>query len=161
MQIQFTDYDRITDILMYLSNNITLNFNVVLSRKDKTGKRSFFHYETEYPSKYLGVNTGRGIKRNMNFYFTLDNKNDFANGFILRPQDVMLLNMLIEKQVLPWFFDPIKRIFSITKDGERLIIKGEFEPINYTQSEYKYISFVPIIYTYEDGTFKPNKNPKG
>lgn len=154
MQIQFTDYDRITDILMYLSNNITLNFNVVLSRKDKTGKRSFFHYETEYPSKYLGVNTGRGIKRNMNFYFTLDNKNDFANGFILRPQDVMLLNMLIEKQVLPWFFDPIKRIFSITKDGERLIIKGEFEPINYTQSEYKYISFVPIIYTYEDGTFK-------
>ena len=67
MMIQFTDYDRITDILMYLSNTITLNFNVVLSRKDKTGKRSFFHYETEYPSKYLGVNTGRGIKRNMNF----------------------------------------------------------------------------------------------
>ena len=63
MQIQFTDYDRITDILMYLSNNITLNFNVVLSRKDKTGKRSFFHYETEYPSKCLGVNTGRGIKK--------------------------------------------------------------------------------------------------
>lgn len=153
MEIKFTDYDRITDILMYLSNTITLNFNVVLSRKDKFGKRSHFHYETEYQSKYNGVNIGRGIKRNMNFYFTLDNKNDFANGFIIRPQDVMLLNMIIDQQILPWFFGQ-KRIFSITKDGERLIVKGEFEPINYTQSEYKYISFVPIVYNYEDGTFK-------
>lgn len=152
-RIQFTDYDRITDILMYLSNTITLNFNVVLSRKDKFGKRSHFHYETEYQSKYNGVNIGRGIKRNMNFYFTLDNKNDFANGFIIRPQDVMLLNMIIDQQILPWFFGQ-KRIFSITKDGERLIVKGEFEPVNYTQSEYKYISFVPIVYNYEDGTFK-------
>ena len=154
MPIQFTDYDRITDILMYLSNTITLNFNVVLSRKDKAGGRSFFQYETAYSSKFTGVDIGRSIKRNMNFYYTLDNKNDFANGFIIKPQDVMILNMIIENQILPWFFDPEKRIFSITKEGDRLIIKGKFEPVNYTQSEYKYISFVPIIYTYEDGTFK-------
>ena len=154
MSIQFTDYDRITDILMYLSNNITLNFNVVLSRKDKFGKRNFFQYEAEYNSKYSDVSKGRSIKRNMNFYFTLDNKNDFANGLILKPQDVLLLNMIIEQQILPWFFDPQKRIFSITKDGSKLIIKGNFDPVNYTQSEYKYISFVPIVYTYEDGTYK-------
>ena len=154
MSIQFTDYDRVTDILMYLSNNITLNFNVILSRKDRSGKRNFFQYETEYKSKYYDVDIGRSIKRNMNFYFTLDNKNDFANGLIIKPQDVLLLNMIIEQQILPWFFDPQKRIFSITKDGKRLVIKGNFDPVNYTQSEYKYISFVPIVYTYEDGTYK-------
>lgn len=151
--IQFTDYDRITDILMYLSSNITLNFNVTLSRKSKTGDRLSFHHETEYPSKYTGVDKARSIKRNMNFYYTLDNKNDFANGFILRAQDVVILNMVIKEKVLPWFIGP-SRIFGITKDGSRLVIKGEFEPVLYAQSEYKYISFQPIVYSYEDGTFK-------
>ena len=151
--IQFTDYDRITDILIYLSNNITLNFTVALSRKDKTGGRSFFQYETEYDTRYIGSNKGRGIKRNMNFYFTLDNKNDFGNGLILRLQDVYLICKLIENQVLPWYFGT-KRIFAISKDKSKLIIKGEYNPINYIQSEYKYISFSPFVFEYEDGTFK-------
>ena len=154
MKISYTDYDRITDVLLYLSNNITLNFTVSLSRKDKSGRRAYFQYETQFASKYIGTQLGRGIKRNMSFYYTLDNRNDFANGFIMRPSDVYVVTELIKNQVLPWFFDPKKRIFSITKDQSRLAITGQFEPVNYIQSDYKYISFVPIVYSFEDGTFK-------
>lgn len=152
MKIDYTDYDRITDILMYLSNNITLNFTTVLSRKDRSGNRMFFQYETQYASKYIGSQYGRAIKRNMNFYYTLDNKNDFANGFIIKPSDVYIITELIKNQVLPWFFDHQKRIFSIIEN--RLVITGKFEPVNYIQSDYKYISLVPIVYSFEDGTFK-------
>ena len=150
--ISFTDYDRITDNLMYLSNTITLNFHVILSRKSKEGNRVFFQYETCSHSKYRDQDIGRNIKRNMSFYYTIDNKNDFANGLILRPQDVKLLTMLINQQVIPWYFDQRKRLFSIKDD--KLIIKGEYKPVIYSQSDYKYISFSPIIYTYEDQTFK-------
>lgn len=150
-QINYTDYDRITDILMYLSNNITLNFNVVMSKKDKNGARQYYQYEAEYVSKYIGTNKSRSIKRNMNFYFTIDNKNDFANGFILRPQDVMMLDMIISEQILPWFMGK-NRIFGIIDNV--LVIKGNYTPVLYTQSEYKYLSFSPIIYSFEDGSFK-------
>lgn len=151
--MQFVDYDKITDTLLYLSQNITMSFHVVLSRKDKQGKRVFFHYETAYNSKFIGSDTGHSIKRNMNFYFTIDNKNDFANGFILRQQDVMLLVMAIEKMVLPWFFGNGKeRIFSIVDN--KLVITGNFTPLTYTQSEIKFLRFTPFVLSYPDGTYK-------
>lgn len=149
--VQFQDYDRITDCLMFLNNNITLNFTVVLSRKGKDGGKVFFHSESQYASKYMGVDKNRAIRRNMSFYFTLDNRNDFGNGFILRPQDVMMLNMLLEQQVLPWFFGD-KRIFNIVDN--KLVITGQWQEKAYAQSEYKYISFAPIVNQFEDGSFK-------
>ena len=149
--IEFDDYDKITDLLLYLSDNITLSFTVNLSRKGKTGERIFFQYETESKSKYIGSNFNRAIKRSMTFYFSIDNKKNFDQGLILRPQDVYLLVTIIDKRVLQWFFGS-KRIFSIIDN--RLVIKGNYEPINYTQTEYKYISFIPIVYTYDNNIYK-------
>lgn len=149
--VSFSDYDRVTDTLMFLSNNITLNFSVVLSRKNKSDERVFFHYETEYQSKCIGTNNVRGIKRMMTFYFTLDNKNDFGNGLVLRPQDVVILIMIIEKQLFPLFFDK-DRIFKI-KDN-KLVIIGNYSPVVFTQSDYKYLRFTPIILEYENGLYK-------
>lgn len=150
--IQFSDYDRVSDTLLYLSNTITLNFNVILSRKDRNGGRSFFHYETEYGSKYIGVDKGRSIKRFMSFFFTIDNKEDFLNNFVLKPQDIYFLTTIIENKLFPLYFDPTKRIYKVIDN--RLVIKGDFEPVIYAQSEYKYLGFTPIIYTYEDNMYK-------
>lgn len=149
--IQYNDYDRITDILLYLSNNVTLNFNVILSRKSKTGERMFFEYETEYGSKYIGSQNGRAIKRNMSFYFSIEVKNNFSNSFMLKLQDVILLTMIIENQLLPILIGD-RRVFRI-KD-KKLVIIGEFNPVDYTQSEYKFLRFFPIVCSYTDGTYK-------
>jgi hypothetical protein len=54
MSIDFTEYDRITDTLMWLADNITLNFTVGLSKKAKSGERAFYHYETRYGSDKYG-----------------------------------------------------------------------------------------------------------
>lgn len=149
--IQFTDYDRITDTLMYLSGNISLKFTVALSNKTKDGARSFFHYETFYNSRYIGTNDARAIKRNIKFFFTLDNKNDMTNSFVIKPRDVYFILQLIENKIFPLYFGP-KKIFSIVEN--KLYITGKYTPIVYAQSEYRYISFEPIVQTYEDGTFK-------
>lgn len=147
----FTDYNRITDILMYFTEVLTLNFTVSLSRKNKYGERQFFQYETEYGSDTSTGGNLRSIKRNMNFYFTIDNREVFASGMMLRPQDVEILLMLIEKKILPWFFGgPNEYAFQI-KDNKLLL--REFEEVYYTQSDSKYLKFEPIVYSFEDGTF--------
>ena len=105
--IDFTEYDRITDTLMYLNDDVTLNFTVALSRKSKNGDRLFYHYESIYGSDKYGGSL-RSIKRSMSFYFVLDVKSNFNHGFILRPQDVEILNRLITSKVLPYLsFEPI------------------------------------------------------
>ena len=147
----FEQYDRITDTLLYLSDSITLNFTVSLSRKDRTGGRAFFHYETQYQSKYIGSDNAKAIKRYMNFFYTIDDKNDFGNSFILRPQDIAVLIMLFDNQLLPMYFGT-KRIFKVIDD--QLAIIGEYTPVVYTQSEYKYLMFEPIVIKYENGSYK-------
>lgn len=151
MAIDFTDYNRITDILMYFSETVTLNFTVSLSSKTKTGERRFFQYETEYNSGNQFNDKLRSIKRNMNFYFTIDDREVFTAGMLLRPQDVELILMLIDQQVLPWFFGDKKHLAFQIIDGK--LVLREFHDVIYTQSDSKYIKFEPIVYSFEDGTF--------
>lgn len=149
--VQYQDYDKIVDILMYLSKDITFNFNVILSKKSASNDRMFFHYETEYKSKYFGVDKGRTIKRNMTYFFTLDDKTNYLNSFIMRPQDVVLILMGMDQKVLPWFSGK-NRIYKLIEN--QLVITGEYSSFDYIENENKYISIHPIVITYEDGTFK-------
>ena len=151
-KISFEDYDRITDTVMYLSDGVVLSFVTVLSRKAKDGSRSFFHFETLYGSKYIGQSNSRAIKRQMNYYFCIENKKDFGSGFIMRPQDVYIILNLIENNLFPYYFDKEKRIYEIKE--KKLFITGEFTPVFYPQSEYRSIRFDPTIVQYPDNTYK-------
>lgn len=152
--IDFTDYARITDILLWLDDIHTFNFTVALSKKNKLGNRQFFAFETEYPD---GRDQLRSIKRTMNFYFTIDNREIFTAGMILRPQDVEYLNRIIADQILPWFFDPKKNVFKII--NQQLTLK-EYTPVVYTQSDSKYIVFEPCVITYDNGQYGQGINLK-
>lgn len=145
--ISFEDYDRITDTLMYLSDDLTLNFSVALSRKTITGERRFFQWEIMTGSDKYGSNK-RSIKRYMNFYFIINSKSDFNSGVVLRPQDVEILIMVIEQKILPWYFGD-KKTNAFQMIGEDIALK-KFEPVVYTQSEAKYLVFEPIIFSYNE-----------
>ena len=144
--IDYTEYDRITDTLMYLSDDITLNFTLALSRKGKNGERMFYHYESIYGSDKFG-SPQRSIKRNMNFYFVIDIRSDFNAGFVIRLQDREMLVRLIESKVLPWYFgNETQQAFQII--GDKLILT-DFKPVIYTQAglyETKFLSFEPVVY---------------
>ena len=149
MSIEFEDYNRIVDTLIYFSDTITLDFIVNLSKKTRMGGRQFFHFEAEYGAD--GGGTLRSIKRNMNFYFCINNREVFANGIILRPQDIEILKMVIDNKVLPWFFGtPQQYAFQVVDN--RLALK-EYTEVFYSQSESKYIKFEPMVYEYQDNTF--------
>lgn len=142
-EIEFSEYDRITDTIMWLGDNITLNFTVGLSRKSRNGDRMFFEYETQYGSDKYG-SPMRSIKRQMSFAFTIDIRDNFLAGMMLRPQDVELLCRIIDIKVLPWYFgNSREQGFKIIED--KLILK-EFEPATLVQDS-RWISFQPEVAT--------------
>jgi len=151
-QLTFLDYDKISDTLMYFSEYITLQFCVSLSRKQsKTNKVLRFH--SEY--KYRNNDDGRdcySIKRNFNAYFILNDSRDYNNSFVIRTQDIVLLQMVMQNNIIPWFIGN-KRIFGLD-DKHNIIIKGKYSPVDFPISDYKYISFLPIVCVYEDGATK-------
>lgn len=151
--MNFVDYDRISDLLMFFDNNIVLEFVVTLSSKDKNGNRLFFHSECDYNSnKYIGIDKGHSIKRRMTFYYVVSDKRAFDRSFIIRPEDAMMLSMTIKSQILPWYFDPKRNIFSVIE--EQLRITGKYQDIIFAKTEYSYLRFQPCVYRFEDNTFK-------
>lgn len=152
--LSYEDYDKITDILMFLSTDITLKFSVMLSRNmSKNDKsRKHIHSECTYTSKYIGTDQSISIIRQMlSYYFLIDIKNDFMGSIVLRPGDIEILKMLINQKILPWFFGN-NTAFQIT-DG-KLHLANYGKPVMFTQNDYKYIGFTPIVITYDDGQSK-------
>lgn len=146
--IDFTDYDSITDTLMFLNNEYTLQFVLQLSYKDKSGNRRFFHREATYGSRYPGVMLAHNIKREMKYFFKIQNIKDFIGYNLLFPNDVIMLLYVLEGEVLPWFFGK-KSIFKIVKEKDKpdKLTRGEYKPAIYIQSERAYLRFDPIVYT--------------
>ncbi len=147
--IMFLDYDKISDTLLYLSRNIVLKFNVILSTKDKFNHRKSFHRESVYESKYDNVKDAYNIRRDMNFYWTLEDIEDFGNGIMITIKDVFFFKMFMEKKILSWYIG--ESIYGISPDDGKLIITGKFQPERFIMNDYKYIEFIPIVLIYDDG----------
>lgn len=142
-----------SDTLMFFNKTTTLEFVVMLSSSDANKNRIFFHSEYDYDSnKYYGVDKCHSIKRRMTFYFTLRDRHVVGRSFIIKPEEAMMLTMLIEGQILPLYFDPKRKIFSIVEG--QLKITGKFQDIVFAKNEYSYLKFIPCVYTFEDNTFK-------
>ncbi len=148
--IVYLDYDRISDILIYFSKEITLKFNVSLANKDKDGRRRFFHREAIYQSKYSNVGEVISIKRELNFYFSIDDSRNFQNGVMIGVQDVFLFKILADKNIIPWYIGN-RSIFSTSPDDGSIILTGKYKPQQFVLSDYKYLEFLPIVIRYEDG----------
>ena len=68
LEESINQYDKIQDIILFFSKDITLRFNVSLSYKDRNGNKRFFYNEYQYDSRYLNISSVIGIKRNIRAY---------------------------------------------------------------------------------------------
>lgn len=149
--IHFYDYDKISDTLMYFSNDVTLKFNVVLAKKTSGGSRKFFSREVVYNNKnYNGNDLVGSVKRDLNFYYSIEIYQDFKSSVVLRPNDVALLQMVLNRSILPWYVGN-KRIFGLSPEN-KMSIRGKWSEIKFNLSDYKYMSFLPIVFGYGDET---------
>jgi hypothetical protein len=150
----FIDYDKISDVILRFDMNYFMKLNVRLSKKDKDGNRIPFHSEYKTYSKVKGYDLYT-IRREYNVFYSIESSNkEIQNNYVnLYPNDVYILNMLINNNILPWFFGDT-RIFG--KDGSDLLfIKyKDYEKVYLPLTGGQFLSFLPTIINYMDDTSK-------
>lgn len=144
--IEFDDYDKISDDMMYLGNNISLRFNVLLSRKasmtDNT--RRFFHSEFRHKSKFMDADSAISIKRSFSYYISIDVGGErWDSSIMIRIQDILILRDLL-KQVTKWLMDG--KTFEVI-DGNLICHKRKSIKLD-NMPDGKYILFDPIVLEY-------------
>jgi hypothetical protein len=148
--ISFIDYDKISDDLYHLGNNVLLRFNVQLAKKGEDGKRYHFHKEYAYNSRYLDRNTNlMSIKRSFDYHMSIEKVyGDNRESIMIRVQDIMNLQMKVNDAV-KWFMG--NGTFAYKKD--KLILLGNPEAILITGFPAgKWIKIEPIIINF-DGNY--------
>lgn len=149
-EMSFQDFDKITDTLLYLSNDVTLTICLQLNRKSSKDNNQISNFHSEY--HYSGGLKGYSIKRTVQPYFAINDLKDFKNGVILKANDVWLLKMLIDNKIMPWFVGNTRVFFF--DDNKQLQIKGKWDIQEFRLSDYSFLAFAPIVIRYEDGTDK-------
>ena len=91
--IEYQDYDKISDDMFYLGNNINMRFNVILSKRASAtdNSRRFFHTEFRRSSKYNDTDSLISIRRSFSYYISFDVGGNWENSVMIRVQDIMLL----------------------------------------------------------------------
>ena len=149
--IIYSDFDKISDVILFFSNDLTLSICMQLNKKNKDNKISNFQQTFHYMSKNLDKES-YSIKRTMQAYFAINDLKDYRNGVILKPNDIVFLKMLIDNNMLPWFIGN-ERIFFFD-DHNKLQIRGKWDYQEFKINEYSFLAFAPIVIRYEDGTDK-------
>lgn len=135
------DYDKLSDDLYYLGNGIILRFNVILAKKREDGTRNYFHHEYMYDSKYTDNDKVITMRRNFDYYLTIEKPSDFAQSIQIRLHHMIALRAKL-REVSKWFTD--SKTFIINRG--KLTIQGKPPQITITGfSSGKCLSFDPII----------------
>ena len=143
--IEYIDYDKISDDVLYLGSKLFLRMNVSLSDKGDQNVRYHFHREFMYESTYAPNNKFVSIKRSFNYYLSLDRPDIPTGGIMIRPQDMYLLKSKLEAVSL-WFAG---NTFGI-KD-KKLFIRVHQEPIIIDGlASQKYLQFDPVVFVWEN-----------
>lgn len=145
--IHFIDYDKISDVLMYMDKDINLSFNVSLAYRTNNGNRNHFHKEYCYKSRYIDKDNVISLKRNFKYYLSIDVKDDFTNSVMINTTNILALRMRL-KIVYNWFTTLFKY------QDDKLIISGTWNDNILYLNQYSCLKFEPTVCMYEDGTYK-------
>lgn len=142
--INYIDYDKLSDDVLYLGSNLFLRMNVSLSNKGDQDQRYHFHKEYRYDSKYTSNGKLLSIKRSFTYYLSLD-KTDTKMNIMIRPQDMILFKMNLE-QVSKWFSDN-----TFGTKGREVILRNRKESIVLPGlAQQRYIQFDPVVVVWEN-----------
>ena len=144
-------YDRISDDLCYLSNNVILKMNVSLSRNTDNYGRVHYHKEFEYISKYNEPLIT--VRRSFDYYLSIENIKASETGekeFIrIGINDIILLRDTLKKATR-WFTDKEFENLFVRKDG-RIVMYGRPEPIYMSGlAMQKSLIFEPVVINYNE-----------
>lgn len=146
--IDYIEYDKISDDLLFLGNNTILRFYVKLSKRGEDGTRYHFHKEYSYNSNYTNIHRVASIKRSFEYYLSIDKIDSSENNIMIRVQDILLFRMKLN-EIVSWFND---KTFAIKKDRLIVLEKKSVEIPGLAFG--KYIKFEPIVIDWESTQYQ-------
>lgn len=147
-EIKYDQYEKCTDVLYYLDRYTTLNFNTILGKKSKDGTRTIFHNEIMYDSTKYNNKSVINIKRNLNFYLSIENNYNSKKEFIMiRLKDMLNFKAKINK-AYKWYTDvAFKGMYGFDEKTSKLYLMKKVEPIKIIGLAMdKYLELEPIVY---------------
>lgn len=153
--LEFFKYDKISDDVYLLGQNMMLKFNVTLSKTSSTDKKRYtFYKEFEYPSKTDGSPLIT-IKRSFDYYFSIENvqkPQNLEKGFIrIGMQELFKFRNQL-KTAHSWLTsDKFKTLFVYSK--KKLALSSPVPECTlggYPQG--KFLRFMPAIIDRSEGT---------
>ena len=144
-----TDYEKISDICMWLNNEYVLKFTTELNKHtDKHGKTNFY---TEIGYR-INNDYRININRDFNYYLSIESikRNIEGNKLCIRIglNDIYFLKCNLEK-VIVWFTDKqFENLF--VKDKNKIVMTIKPNPVKINLSYNNYIEFEPSIFTFDN-----------
>lgn len=153
--IEFMKYDKISDDVYLLGNNVILKFNVSLSKISQDNKRFHFYKEFEYGSRAIGYPKLLTIKRSFDYYLSIENiqKNKVTDekAFIrIGPYDYFKLMSQLD-QVYAWFTDKKYKNLFASNRGKLILTNPVPESALRGYPQNKFLRFVPTIIDKTEG----------
>ena len=139
--ISYIDYEKISDLMMFLGNNVNLKFNIKLAKKGLDGRRYHFHKEYQYLSNYINQENIITIKRDFEYFLSIESQKDQDFFCMITINDIILLRSVLSN-VVHWLDGSIKT-FGIK--NKKLILLGKQEPIVMQLVTNKILKFEPIV----------------
>lgn len=149
IKIVHNDYEKISDICMWLSNEYVLKFTVELNKhNDKFGKINYY--------KEIGYTSNGEYKVNINrdfiYYLSIESLHRNQNGNKIQIRitinDIYFLKYKLN-QITSWFTNKEYENLFVKKDN-KIIIIDKVDPIIINCAFNMYIEFEPSVFTYEN-----------
>lgn len=150
--IEFLDYDKLSDDVLYLGSKCYLRMNVSLSTKKEPDQRYHYHKEFCYDSPYGGDKKKLvSIKRSFNYYLSIEmTEASHRMAVMILPQDMILFRSKLT-EVRKWFDDGT---FGI-KNNDIIIVRTTQSIILDGLTEQKYLKFDPVVMVFDNGEQTP------
>ena len=153
------DYDKISDICYWLTNEYVVKFTTELNRRNsKTHRITNYHKEIGY---YVDGDYRVNINRDFNYYLSIESlRRSQESGQKLNIRisyrDMYFLNYRL-REVAAWFTD--KRFESLfIRDGNKILTYGKVDPIRVNLVFDNYIEFEPAVYCYNENEYTTGVN---
>lgn len=149
-KIIYNDYEKISDICMWLSNEYVLKFTVELNKhNDKYGKSNFY--------KEIGYTIDEDYRVNINrdfvYYLSIESIKKTLDGNKLNIRiglnDIYFLKYKLE-QAISWFTDKYFENLFARDNNNKIVMTMKPNPIKIDLSFGNYIEIEPSIFTFDN-----------
>lgn len=149
-KIIYNDYEKISDICMWLSNDYVLKFTVELNKhNDKYGKFNFY--------KEIGYTIDEDYRVNINrdfiYYLSIESIKKTLDGNKLNIRiglnDIYFLKYKLEQAIL-WFTDKYFENLFARDNNNKIVMTMKPNPIKIDLSFGNYIEIEPSIFTFDN-----------